>query len=70
MGKHSVGPSIHAEAKTRNVLVETMPARVLVVAAQAEIQLQLGNMLRRDGHEILVGNNGAEGFRRWSSRPT
>ncbi len=44
-----------------------MPARVLVVSAQAEIQLQLGNMLRRDGHEILVGNDGAEGFRRWGT---
>ena len=44
-----------------------MPARVLVVSAQAEIQLQLGNMLRRDGHEILVGNDGADGFRRWGT---
>ena len=44
-----------------------MPARVLVVSAQTEIQLQLGNMLRRDGHEILVGNDGAEGFRRWGT---
>ena len=44
-----------------------MPARVLVVSAQTEIQLQLGNMLRRDGHEILVGSDGAEGFRRWGT---
>ncbi len=44
-----------------------MPARVLIVSAQTEIQLQLGTMLRHDGHEILVGNNGSEGFRRWGT---
>jgi len=44
-----------------------MPARVLVVSAQPAIQLQLGNMLRRDGHEILIANDGADGLHRWAS---
>ena len=44
-----------------------MPARVLVVSAQPQLQVQLGNMLRRDGYEILVGNDGAEGLRRWAA---
>jgi len=44
-----------------------MPARVLVVAALPAIQLQLGNMLRRDGHEIMVGNDGADGLQHWSN---
>jgi pilus assembly protein CpaE len=44
-----------------------MPSRVLVVAAQPAIQLQLGNMLRRDGHEILIADSGQEGFRKWST---
>jgi pilus assembly protein CpaE len=44
-----------------------MSARVLVVAAQPSIQIQLGNMLRRDGHEIIVANSGSEGLRRWSN---
>src|SRR5918996_727067 len=44
-----------------------MPARVLVVTAQHEIQIQVGDTLRRDGHEILVGNDGQEALRAWSS---
>ncbi len=44
-----------------------MPARVLVVAAQPAIQLQLGNMLRRDGHEIVVAGDAQEGLRRWAN---
>lgn len=44
-----------------------MPARVLVVAAQSAVQLQLGNMLRRDGYEILLANEAREGLRRWSA---
>jgi len=44
-----------------------MPARVLVVSAQPAIQLQLGNMLRRDGHEILIANDGGDGLRRWTN---
>ncbi len=44
-----------------------MPARILVVAAQPAIQLQLGNMLRGDGHEILLANDAREGLRRWST---
>jgi len=44
-----------------------MPARVLVVAAQPAIQLQLSNMLRRDGHEIMVASDGADGLRRWGN---
>ncbi|MEX2546297.1 MAG: response regulator [Chloroflexota bacterium] len=44
-----------------------MPARVLVIAAQPAVQLQLGNTLRRDGHEILVANDGTEGLRRWGN---
>ncbi len=44
-----------------------MPARVLVVAAQPPIQLQLGNMLRRDGHEILVAGDANEAVLRWST---
>ncbi len=44
-----------------------MPARILVVAAQPAVQLQLGNTLRHAGHEILVANDGTEGLRRWSN---
>jgi len=44
-----------------------MPARVLVVAAQPAVQLQLSNTLRLDGHEILAGNDGTEGLLRWSN---
>ncbi len=44
-----------------------MPARVLVVAAQPAIQLQLGNMLRRDGHDIVVAGEAQEGLRRWAA---
>jgi pilus assembly protein CpaE len=43
-----------------------MPARVLVVAAQPAIQLQLGNLLRRDGHDIAVAADAQEGLRRWA----
>jgi pilus assembly protein CpaE len=43
-----------------------MPARVLVVSAQPAIQLQLGNTLRRAGHEILLANDGNDGLRRWT----
>ena len=44
-----------------------MPARILVVAAQAGIQLQLGNMLRHDGYEIQVAADGPEGLRQWTA---
>jgi len=44
-----------------------MPARVLVIAAQPAVQLQLGNMLRLDGHEIMVCSDATEGLRRWSN---
>jgi pilus assembly protein CpaE len=30
------------------------------------VQLQLGNMLRRDGHDILVAGAGNDGLRRWT----
>ena len=44
-----------------------MPARILVVAAQPAIQVQLGNMLRRDGHEIVVAGDALEGLRQWTA---
>lgn len=44
-----------------------MPARVLVVAAQPAIQLQLGNTLRHDGHEIVTAPDAQEGMRRWAA---
>jgi pilus assembly protein CpaE len=44
-----------------------MPARLLVVAAQPAMQLQLGNMLRRDGHDIVVAGDAQEGLRRWAN---
>ena len=44
-----------------------MPARILVVAAQAAIQLQLANMLRRDGYEIVTAADGPEGLRQWTA---
>ena len=44
-----------------------MPSRVLVVAQQPAIQLQIGNMLRRDGHEIVVAADALEGLRRWAA---
>ncbi|MDL2336128.1 MAG: response regulator [Chloroflexota bacterium] len=44
-----------------------MPARILVVAAQPAISLQLGNMLRRDGYEIVTAADGPEGLRAWTA---
>jgi pilus assembly protein CpaE len=44
-----------------------MPARILVVAAQPAISLQLGNMLRRDGYEIVTAADGPEGLRVWTA---
>jgi pilus assembly protein CpaE len=44
-----------------------MPARVLVITPQPEVQQQFGNMLRRDGYEILVASDGADGYRRWGA---
>ncbi len=44
-----------------------MPARILVVTAQPPMQVQLGNMLRRDGHEVTMAGTAAEGLRLWSS---
>jgi pilus assembly protein CpaE len=44
-----------------------MPARILIVAAQPAIQLQLANMLRRDGHDLVVANSGGDGLKRWTS---
>ena len=44
-----------------------MPSRVLVVAAQPAIQLQIGNMLRRDGHDIVVAVDAPDGLRHWAS---
>ena len=38
-----------------------MPARILVIAAQPPLQEQLGNMLRRDGYEIVLGRHGRRG---------
>src|SRR3954454_24015294 len=44
-----------------------MPARVLVVAAQPAVQLQIGNTLRRDGHDIVTASDAQEGLRRWAA---
>jgi pilus assembly protein CpaE len=44
-----------------------MAARVLVVTALPAIQVQLGNMLRRDGHDIVVASSAAEAMQRWGS---
>jgi len=44
-----------------------MPSRVLVVAAQPAIQLQIGNMLRRDGHDIVVAGDAQDGLRHWAA---
>src|SRR5215213_8175435 len=44
-----------------------MPSRVLVVAAQPAVQLQLGNMLRRDGHEIVMAGDAQNGLRHWAA---
>ncbi len=44
-----------------------MPARILVVAAQPAISLQLGNMLRRDGYEVVTAADGPEGLRVWAA---
>ena len=54
-------------ASTPSIWRVRLPARVLVIASQPAVQLQLGNMLRRDGHDILVAGTGSDGLRRWSS---
>ena len=47
-----------------------MPARIQLVAAQPAIQQQLGNMLRRDGHEIVTSADGPAGLKQWhAERP-
>ncbi|MEP7360155.1 MAG: response regulator [Chloroflexota bacterium] len=44
-----------------------MPARILVVSAQPAISLQLGNMLRRDGYEIVTAADSPESLRIWTA---
>ena len=44
-----------------------MPSRILVVAAQPALQLQIANMLRRDGHETVVADDAQNGLRQWAS---
>lgn len=44
-----------------------MSARVLVVASQPAIQMQLGNMLRREGLDIVVADNGPDGLSKWAA---
>ena len=44
-----------------------MSARILVVAAQPAISLQLGNMLRRDGYDIVTAADGPAGLRQWTA---
>src|SRR5688500_15172089 len=44
-----------------------MPARIQLVAAQPAIQQQLGNMLRRDGYEIITAEDGTAGLRQWTA---
>ena len=44
-----------------------MPARIQLVAAQPAIQQQLGNMLRRDGYEIITAPDGPAGLRQWAA---
>ncbi|HEY5520233.1 MAG TPA: response regulator [Candidatus Limnocylindrales bacterium] len=39
----------------------------MVVAAQPAIQLQIGNMLRRDGHDIVVAGDAQDGLRHWAA---
>ncbi|MEA2675886.1 MAG: pilus assembly protein CpaE [Chloroflexota bacterium] len=44
-----------------------MPARIQLVAAQPAIQQQLGNMLRRDGYEIITAPDGPAALRQWTA---
>jgi pilus assembly protein CpaE len=44
-----------------------MPARIQLVAAQPAIQQQLGNMLRRDGYEIITADDGPAALRQWTA---
>lgn len=44
-----------------------MPARIQLVAAQPAIQQQLGNMLRRDGYEIVTSADGPAGLKQWTA---
>lgn len=44
-----------------------MPARIQLVAAQPAIQEQLGNMLRRDGYEIVTSADGPAGLKQWTA---
>src|SRR5687768_6482887 len=44
-----------------------MPARIQLVAAQPAIQQQLGNMLRREGYEIITADDGPAGLRQWTA---
>jgi pilus assembly protein CpaE len=44
-----------------------MPARIQLVAAQPAIQQQLGNMLRREGYEIITAADGPAGLRQWAA---
>ncbi|HUP82668.1 MAG TPA: response regulator [Candidatus Limnocylindria bacterium] len=44
-----------------------MPARIQLVAAQPAIQQQLGNMLRRDGYDIITAADGPAALRQWTA---
>ena len=44
-----------------------MAAKILVVDDDPNVQRVLSYTLKQEGYEVLVANDGAEGFKLWSS---
>ena len=44
-----------------------MPARILIIDDDANVQRLLTHTLRQEGHDVAVANDGSDGIRRWST---
>ena len=44
-----------------------MPARILIIEDDPNVQRLLTHTLRQEGHDVLMANNGPDGLRRWAS---
>jgi pilus assembly protein CpaE len=44
-----------------------MPARILIIDNDANVQRLLTHTLQQEGHDVLVSNDGTDGIRKWSA---
>ena len=44
-----------------------MPARILEITDKPPLQAELGNMLRHDGHQVVMADSASEGIRHWGT---